>query len=401
MSNLKQQLTILGATGSIGESTLSVVNVNTERYEVFALTANQNWQKLLKQCQTYQPQYAVLKDKDAAEKLAAELKHTDITVLTGNSGLEEVASHESVDIVMCAIVGAAGLQSTLAAARAGKKVLLANKEALVMSGALFMQEIRENKATLLPIDSEHNAIFQCLPEHEALSLISGTMTLKDMGIDKILLTGSGGPFRTTPLDELSSKTPNEACAHPNWSMGRKISVDSATMMNKGLEYIEAHWLFGCDEEQIEIIVHPQSVIHSMVQYRDGSVITQMGRPDMSTPIAHAMSFPERIESGVKSLDFEKCSQLTFEAADEQRFPALRLAREALAAGGTAATILNAANEIAVDAFLKEEIRFTAITSTIEEVLAKLPEIKADSIEAILEADSWARKTAQQILVRNL
>lgn len=392
-----QQVCILGSTGSIGVSTLSVIDANPDSYNVCALTANSNRQKLYEQCLKYRPDYAVMRDATEAALLANELKSQNIEVLSAEEGLETVAALPEVDTVMCAIVGAAGLKPTLAAAKAGKKVLLANKEALVMSGDLFMKQVRDSNASLIPIDSEHNAIFQCLPESQSESLIQGTCTLTELGIEKILLTGSGGPFRETPIEKLSTMTPAQACAHPNWSMGQKISVDSATMMNKGLEYIEAHWLFSAAIEQIDILLHPQSVIHSMVHYKDGSVLAQLGLPDMRTPIAHGLAYPERIVSNVKGVDFTKLNKLTFEDVDENRFPSLRIAREVLEAGGSASTVMNAANEIAVDAFLSNNIRFTDIVSVIESVLGKMNNSEPDSIAAILQMDSWARAEAKQAI----
>ncbi len=394
-----QKVAILGSTGSIGVSTLSVIERNREQYQILALTANTNREKLLAQCLRYQPKFAVMRDAEQAALLAKELSHLDIEVLAGDDGLDTVASLDEVDTVMCAIVGAAGLGSTLAAARAGKKVLLANKEALVMSGALFMDEIKRNKARLIPIDSEHNAIFQCLPDSQAEALIQQQCELEELGIDKILLTGSGGPFRETPIEQLKSMTPEQACAHPNWSMGKKISVDSATMMNKGLEYIEARWLFSASSEQIEIIVHPQSVVHSMVQYRDGSVLAQMGLPDMRTPIAHGFAYPKRIESNVKGVNFTEISALTFEQCNETRFPCIRLARQALEAGGAASTILNAANEIAVDAFLSGKLAFTDIASVIDSTLSLENSLTSETIAAVLDADAWARTQAIQSISR--
>jgi len=394
-----QQICILGSTGSIGVSTLSVIDANLDTCNVIALTANNNRQKLYEQCIHYLPAFAVLNDADEARLLAKQLANYDIEVLSGEEGLITVAALSEVDTVMCAIVGAAGLLPTLSAARAGKKILLANKEALVMSGELFMNEVRHSKASLIPIDSEHNAIFQCLPETYAESLIHGRSTLTELGIEKILLTGSGGPFRQTAVEKLTAVTPAQACAHPNWSMGQKISVDSATMMNKGLEYIEAHWLFSAAIEQIDIIVHPQSVIHSMVHYLDGSVLAQLGLPDMRTPIAHGLAWPERIVSNVEGVDFTKLSQLTFEAADETRFPSLRIAREVLEEGGSASTIMNAANEIAVEAFLSSRLKFTDIVSVIDETLSKMTNTTVDSVAKILEADKWARKEAKQALKR--
>ncbi|PCJ51013.1 MAG: 1-deoxy-D-xylulose-5-phosphate reductoisomerase [Gammaproteobacteria bacterium] len=400
MSNL-QDICILGSTGSIGVSTLSVIEANQSGYNVVALTANKNRQKLFEQCLKYKPRYAVMKDIEQAGQLEKQLQGHNIEVLAGDDGLEAVAALEEVDTVMCAIVGAAGLASTLSAARAGKKVLLANKEALVMSGALFMDEIKQNNATLIPIDSEHNAIFQCLPSSQAQSLIQGNCSLTELGIEKILLTGSGGPFRQTPLEQLSKMTPDQACDHPNWSMGRKISVDSATMMNKGLEFIEAHWLFSASVEQIEIIVHPQSVVHSMVHYRDGSVLALLGLPDMRTPIAHGLAYPNRIESNVQGVNFTEISALTFEPTDEARFPCIRIAREALEAGGAASTVLNAANEVAVDAFLTKRIKFTDIASLIDTVLNKMTSTSVESIAAVMEADAWARVEADHYLARTV
>ncbi len=392
-----QQVCILGSTGSIGVNTLSVIDVNQDSFNVYALTANSNRQKLYEQCIQYRPDYAVMSNPAEAALLAHDLKNNNIEVLSGEEGLETVAALAEVDTVMCAIVGAAGLKPTLAAASAGKKVLLANKEALVMSGKLFMKCVQDANAHLIPIDSEHNAIFQCLPEGQAESLIQGNCSITDLGIEKILLTGSGGPFRETPIEKLSQMTPEQACAHPNWSMGQKISVDSATMMNKGLEYIEAHWLFSAAKEQIDILLHPQSVIHSMVHYRDGSVLAQLGLPDMRTPIAQGLAYPERIVSNVKGVDFTQLSKLTFENVDEKRFPSLRIAREVLEAGGSASTVMNAANEIAVDAFLSHKIRFTDIVSLTDSVLGKMDNVESDSIASILQMDSWARQEAEQVI----
>jgi len=399
VNNQQQNISILGSTGSIGKSTLSVIDANREAFKVVALTANSNRQQLFEQCIRYQPAFAVMRDTSEARLLAEQLSHLKIEVLAGEEGLAVVAALSEVDTVMCAIVGAAGLVPTLAAAKAGKKVLLANKEALVMSGALFMNEIKSNNASLIPIDSEHNAIFQCLPGNQSDALIQGSCSLTDLGIEKILLTGSGGPFRETPITQLTSMTPEQACAHPNWSMGQKISVDSATMMNKGLEYIEAHWLFSASPQQIEIIVHPQSVIHSMVHYKDGSVLAQLGLPDMRTPIAHGMAYPQRIASNVKGVDFTDIAALTFEQTDEQRFPCLRLAREALEAGGSASTVLNAANEIAVDAFLTSKIKFTDIAAVIDNTMSQMTVTSTDTISLILQADTWARHTATQSVTR--
>ncbi len=385
-------ITVLGATGSIGVSTLDVLARHPERYRVVALSANTQVERLFEQCLAHQPRYAVMVDTAAAEQLAQQLRESGSAteVLSGVAGLERIAALDEVDYVMAAIVGAAGLPPTLAAARHGKRILLANKEALVMSGHLFMEEVRANGAELLPIDSEHNAIFQCMPSNFEQGL-------QQSGVRHILLTASGGPFRTTPLQELESVTPAQAVAHPNWSMGRKISVDSATMMNKGLEVIEACWLFNTDPSHIKVVLHPQSVIHSMVAYHDGSVLAQLGNPDMRTPIAHALAWPERIESGVADLDIFDVARLDFEPADLQRFPCLRLAIEAMEAGGTAPAVLNAANEIAVDAFLNEKIGFTAIARIIEQTLAQVERRDADSLETIFAADMEAREVATSLL----
>lgn len=383
---------ILGATGSIGISTLDVVASHTHKYKIVALSANSQVERLFEQCQQYQPEYAVMANKKAAEELETKLKSnkSSVQVLSGIEGLEKIASLPQVDYVMAAIVGAAGLKPTLAAARAGKRILLANKEALVMSGQIFMDEVKKNNAELLPIDSEHNAIFQCLPDNYDKGLA-------ESGITKILLTGSGGPFRTKALNELENITPDEACAHPNWNMGRKISVDSATMMNKGLEIIEACWLFNTNPDNIQVVVHPQSVIHSMVQYSDGSVLAQLGQPDMRTPIAHALAWPERIESGVEKLDFFSISKLEFEQPDYERFPCLRLAEESIRKGGTAPAILNAANEIAVASFLDGELKFSDIAYIVEKTLTNLTSRPADSLTEILEDDLRARKEAEQLV----
>lgn len=383
---------ILGATGSIGISTLDVAASHPEKYKLVALSANSQVERLFEQCQQYQPEYAVMANEKAAEELETKLKSkkSSVQVLSGIEGLEKIASLPQVDYVMAAIVGAAGLKPTLAAARAGKRILLANKEALVMSGQIFMDEVKKNNAELLPIDSEHNAIFQCLPENYDKGLA-------ESGITKILLTGSGGPFRTKALNELENVTPDEACAHPNWNMGRKISVDSATMMNKGLEIIEACWLFNTNPDNIQVVVHPQSVIHSMVQYSDGSVLAQLGQPDMRTPIAHALAWPERIESGVEKLDFFSISKLEFEQPDYERFPCLRLAEESIRKGGTAPAILNAANEVAVASFLDDELKFSDIAYIVEETLNNLTSRPADSLTEILEDDLSARKEAEQLI----
>ncbi len=385
-------LCILGATGSIGVNTLDVVARHPDKYKVVALSANSQVDRLVEQCEKYQPEYAVMANENAAEQLIQKLKNknSSVQVLSGLEGLETIASLQQVDIVMAAIVGAAGLKPTLAAARSGKRILLANKEALVMSGQIFMDEVKKNNAVLLPIDSEHNAIFQCLPEDYEKGLA-------ESGITKILLTGSGGPFRTKALSELTNITPDEACAHPNWSMGRKISVDSATMMNKGLEIIEACWLFNTNPDNIQVVVHPQSVIHSMVQYSDGSVLAQLGQPDMRTPIAHALAWPERIESGVENLDLFSIAKLEFEQPDYERFPCLRLAEESIRKGGTAPTILNAANEVAVASFLNNELRFTDIAYIVEQTLKNINSRPAISLTEILDDDQVAREEAEQLI----
>lgn len=383
---------ILGATGSIGVNTLDVAARHPDKYKIVALSANSQVDRLVEQCEQYNPEYAVMASESAAEELSVKLKtkNSTVQVLSGIDGLETIASLPQVDYVMAAIVGAAGLKPTLAAARAGKRILLANKEALVMSGQIFMDEVNKNNAELLPIDSEHNAIFQCLPENYENGLQAS-------GITKILLTGSGGPFRTKALSELKNVTPDEACAHPNWSMGRKISVDSATMMNKGLEIIEACWLFNTTPDDIQVVVHPQSVIHSMVQYADGSVLAQLGQPDMRTPIAHALAWPERIESGVEKLDFFDIAKLEFEKPDYVRFPCLRLAEESIRKGGTAPAILNAANEIAVASFLDGELSFVDIPYIVEQTLDNLESRSATSLTEILEDDLAARKEAEHLI----
>ncbi len=381
-------ITVLGATGSIGLSTLDVIARHAEQYNVVALTAHRDVDGMLHLCRKHQPRYAVMADADAAERLERALRDEAlaITVLSGNQGLIQVAGLAEVDYVMAAIVGAAGLAPTLEAARRGKRVLLANKEALVMSGALFMDEVRHNGALLLPIDSEHNAIFQCMPA----GFTAGEVPA---GVRRILLTASGGPFRATPLEQLASVTPAQACAHPNWDMGRKISVDSATMMNKGLEVIEACWLFGLPVEQIQVVLHPQSVIHSLVDYADGSVLAQLGNPDMRTPIAHALAWPARIDSGVQPLDLFAIGRLDFAAPDPQRFPCLELAYQAWRHGGTAPAILNAANEVAVQAFLDGQLRFDRIAAVIEATLAECSIVAADDLQHIFDADVYARERA--------
>ena len=393
--NKPQMITVLGATGSIGLSTLDVVARHPDLYQVFALTGHSRLEELLALCVKHQPQVAVVADEAGARQLEAGLRAAGLAtqVLIGEQGLCQVAADPRVDAVMAAIVGAAGLRPTLAAVEAGKKVLLANKEALVMSGALFMQAVRRSGAVLLPIDSEHNAIFQCLPGDFSRGL-------GNVGVRRILLTASGGPFRETPLADLEHVTPEQACAHPNWSMGRKISVDSASMMNKGLELIEACWLFDARPEQVEVVVHRQSVIHSMVDYVDGSVLAQLGNPDMRTPIAHALAWPARMDSGVAPLDLFAVGRLDFEAPDEQRFPCLRLARQAAQAGNSAPAMLNAANEVAVAAFLERRIRYPEIARMIEDVLEQEPVVALDALDAVFAADARARELAGQWLNRH-
>ncbi len=382
-------VTILGSTGSIGVSTLDVLAREPDRFRVFALTANTGVANMLQQVMAVRPRFAVMRCEQSAEQLRQALADNQVDeteVLAGERSLCEVAAAREVGVVMAAIVGGAGLEPTLAAVNAGKKVLLANKEALVMAGQLFMDAVEEANAILLPIDSEHNAIFQCLDDGSRRDLPS-------QGVRRILLTGSGGPFRETPAEELRHVTPDQACAHPNWSMGRKISVDSATMMNKGLELIEACWLFDTPAENIDVVVHPQSIIHSMVEYIDGSVLAQLGNPDMRTPIAHALAWPERMPSGVGSLDIIAQGRLDFEAPDENRFPCLRLAREAVERGGTSAILLNGANEVAVAAFLAGELAFPAIAEVIESVMNSVAVVEPNSLDAVKLADREARAAA--------
>ncbi|WP_300433589.1 1-deoxy-D-xylulose-5-phosphate reductoisomerase [uncultured Thalassolituus sp.] len=388
---MSQWLTILGSTGSIGCSTLDVVRRHPDRYRVYALTAARRAEDMLAQIAEFSPRFAVMTDAEAAESVRAGLPSDATTqVLAGADALIDVASAAEVDQVMAAIVGAAGLLPTLAAAEAGKRVLLANKESLVMAGPLFMEAIRRGGAELLPIDSEHNAIFQSMPADYAGDL-------SEKGIRKILLTASGGPFRGRTSEALKDVTPSQAVAHPNWSMGAKISVDSATLMNKGLELIEACFLFNCQADDVQVVVHPESVIHSMVQYCDGSVLAQLGQPDMRTPIAYGMAWPERIEAGVASLDLFEIARLNFEAADEETFPCLGLAKQAFAAGGTMPAVLNAANEVAVDAFLQEQIPFNDIPTLIARVMSEHRPVAADDIETILSADAWARSRARETI----
>lgn len=381
-------LTVLGSTGSIGKSTLDVVSRHPDKYKIIALTANQQDELLFEQCQRFLPRYAVLLDDAACSRLKKRIVDAGLQteVLFGTAALETVSTLPQVDAVMAAIVGAAGMPPTLAAAHAGKKILLANKETLVLAGHLFMDAVRRSGSVLLPIDSEHNAIFQALPRNYA-----GDM--QGSGGSKILLTASGGPFRNTPLEQLRSVTPEQACAHPNWSMGRKISVDSASMMNKGLEVIEAHWLFNAPADAIQVVVHPQSVIHSMVQYVDGSVLAQLGNPDMRTPIAYALAYPERIDSGVAPLDLFQIAKLDFVAPDFVRFPCLGLAYQALRAGGTVPALLNAANEVAVAAFLDRKIAFLDIPRLIESVLGQVTRSEVKQLQDVLDADAAARNAA--------
>jgi 1-deoxy-D-xylulose-5-phosphate reductoisomerase len=385
-------IVILGSTGSIGVSTLDVIARYPQRYRVIALTANRDHQRLFQQCLQFKPLYAVIADTQFAAQLRANITDAglDTTVLSGTDALNEVAALPECDYVMAAIVGAAGLLPTLAAARAGKRILLANKEALVMSGQIFMDEIEKSGAELLPIDSEHNAIFQCMPNEFRDGL-------EQVGITRILLTASGGPFRKLPIEDLARVTPEQACAHPNWVMGRKISVDSATMMNKGLEVIEACWLFNTSADHVQVVLHPQSIIHSMVQYADGSVLAQMGNPDMRTPIAHALAWPERIESGVAPLDIFKVAHLDFEAPDFTRFPCLKLAYDAIETGGTAPAILNAANEVAVEAFLASELSYVEIANIIDATLSSIASREVTDLDCILEADRMSREKAVQII----
>jgi 1-deoxy-D-xylulose-5-phosphate reductoisomerase len=393
-----KRLAILGSTGSVGTSTLDVAARHPDRFAVTALAAGKNDALLLEQCIAHRPAHAVLADADAAERLrrAVAARGLATQVHCGADALERIVALAEVDTVVAAIVGAAGLPATLAAARAGKRVLLANKEALVMSGALFMKAVAEGNATLLPIDSEHSAIFQSLPR----GFVCGRAgELERAGVRRIILTASGGPFRSTPADRLSRVTPRQAVAHPNWVMGPKISVDSATMMNKGLEVIEAHWLFGAPLEAIHVVVHPQSVIHSMVEYADGSVIAQLGAPDMRTPIACALAFPERIESGADPLDFTTLASLEFERVDAVKFPCVGLAREAIRQGGTAPAALNAANEIAVEAFLGGRLSFTGIADVIEKVLGEVDVEPLESLEQVYAADIEARGLASRFIAR--
>lgn len=379
-------VTVLGSTGSIGKSTLEVLALHPERFHVVALSGNSQLALLFEQCQRFAPTFAVVANEADATRLRARLAEigSRTEVLSGAAALDTVAALDEVAIVMAAIVGAAGLRSALAAAAAGKRVLLANKEALVVAGSLFMRTVRAAGATLLPVDSEHNAIFQSLPAGFAGDMAAA-------GVEKLVLTASGGPFRTWAADAIACATPAQACAHPNWSMGRKISVDSASLMNKGLELIEAHWLFGVPADDIEVVVHPQSVIHSMVRYRDGSVLAQLGTPDMKTPIAHALGWPQRLAAGVAPLDFMALTGLSFEAPDTLRFPCLRLAYQALAAGGDASCVLNAANEVAVAAFLEHKIGFARIAQLVEDALSSVPLDASASLDDLLARDAETRR----------
>ena len=391
-----QNLTILGSTGSIGVSTLDVIRRHPQRYRVVALCAHSQIDRLFEQCLEFRPRYAVVKDTELAADLKIRLQAAECptSVEHGPEALVRMASLQEVDTVMAAIVGAAGLSPALAAAVSGKKILLANKEALVMAGPVFMRAVRQNRATLLPIDSEHNAIFQSLP-------FDYSGDLARSGVQGLLLTASGGPFRSTPREALEYVTPEQACAHPNWVMGRKISVDSATMMNKGLEMIEAHWLFNVPAEKIQVVVHPQSVVHSLVQYVDGSVIAELGNPDMRTPIAHALAYPERIDSGVAPLDLFEIASLSFERPDFGRFPCLALAYRALREGGSSPATLNAANEVAVQAFFDGRTGFSGIPRVIAAVMDRLPSTRLDSLDDVLAADAEARKVAESMIVETI
>lgn len=385
-----KRITLLGATGSIGASTLDVIARHPDRYRVFALTAHTRVDELARLCRVHHPEVAVVAGPEDAMRLQALLSGQDISILHGQDALCQVAAAAETDAVMAAIVGAAGLLPTLAAVKAGKRVLLANKEALVMSGALFMREVERSGSELLPIDSEHNAIFQCLPADFRRGL-------GRVGVERLLLTASGGPFRNWSLEDMQEVTPEQAVKHPKWSMGRKISVDSATLMNKGLELIEACWLFGTTPDHVQVVVHPESIVHSLVQYVDGSTLAQLGNPDMRTPIALGLAWPHRVPAGVSALELFATGSLHFEAPDERRFPCLRLAKEAMMAGGAAPAMLNAANEVAVQAFLDGRLRFTDIPVLIERTLTELPMMAADELATILEADRVARMHASRLL----
>lgn len=388
-------ISVLGSTGSIGVNTLDVIAQHPEQFGVFGLAANSSVGAMLEQCHTHKPIYAVMMSEVAAQELQSRIpKSLGTIVLHGEEALLKIVTAPEVDSVMAAIVGSAGLSSTLAAAKAGKTLLLANKESLVMAGHLLMDAVRDCGARLLPIDSEHNAIFQCLP-------VNGEAVVAKTGVSKVLLTASGGPFRRWSLEQMREATPDQACAHPNWSMGRKISVDSASLMNKGLEFIEACWIFDLQPDMVDIVVHPQSLIHSMVQYIDGSVLAQLGNPDMRTAIAFGLGWPNRISSGVAPLDLIAASRLDFEAPDESRFPCLRLARESVAAGGTAMALCNAANEVAVEAFLGKEIRFTQIPRVIESVLEQVAVIEPNSLAVVEAADAEARLIAREVIANSI
>lgn len=397
-----RNLTILGATGTIGVNTLDVVARHPERFRVVALSGQNQIERLAEQCRRFRPRYAVVLTEERADALRTLLAGVDVQVMAGTRALEDIASLPEVDSVMAAIVGAAGLRPALAAARAGKRVLLANKETLVMAGRFFMDAVRDHGATLLPIDSEHNAVFQCMPaaspavDVQPRSRGGGGLPA---GVRRILLTASGGPFRTRPIETLAAVTPEEAVAHPNWVMGRKISVDSATMMNKGLEVIEARWLFDALPDQIDVVIHPQSIIHSMVEYHDGSVLAQLSHPDMRTPIAHALAYPERVDTGVPWLDLARTGTLTFEAPDLRRFPCLGLAYAALRSGGAAPAVLNAANEEAVAAFLDDRLSYPGIAATLEQVLGQLSGWVADGLDDLHAADAEARRLARELIAR--
>jgi 1-deoxy-D-xylulose-5-phosphate reductoisomerase len=396
-SSLRRRVAVLGSTGSIGVNTLDVIRAHPERFQVVALTAGRQVERLAQQCLEFKPRIAVVADAEGAAQLRQLLaeKSSELTILHGPEALLTAVLESDCDTVMAAIVGAAGLAPTLAAAQAGKRILLANKEALVMSGDLFMSAVKSGGAELLPIDSEHNAIFQCLPDR--FGSASNGNTRDHFGVEELWLTASGGPFREKSLDALKTITPDQACAHPNWVMGRKISVDSATMMNKGLEVIEAHWLFGLPLSQIRVLIHPQSVVHSMVRYRDGSVIAQLGQPDMRTPIAYGLAWPDRINAGVAPLNLTQMANLQFSEPDFDRFPCLALAFEAAKAGGTTPAILNAANEVAVAAFLEQRLPYLQIANVVRDTLSAIQSVPASSIEIVLGADAQARQVAAQLI----
>jgi len=396
-SSLRRRVAVLGSTGSIGVNTLDVIRAHPDRFQVVALTAGRQVERLAQQCLEFSPRIAVVADAAGATQLKQLLaeKGSGLTILHGPEALLAAVLESDCDTVMAAIVGAAGLAPTLAAAQAGKRILLANKEALVMSGDLFMSAVKTGGAELLPIDSEHNAIFQCLPDR--FGSVSNGNTRDHFGVEELWLTASGGPFREKSLDALKTITPDQACAHPNWVMGRKISVDSATMMNKGLEVIEAHWLFGLPLSQIRVLIHPQSVVHSMVRYRDGSVIAQLGQPDMRTPIAYGLAWPNRIDAGVAPLNLTQMANLHFSEPDFDRFPCLALAFEAAKVGGTAPAILNAANEVAVAAFLEQRLPYLQIARVVRETLSAIQSVPASSIDIVLSADAQARQVAAQLV----